>query len=71
MVVAVVGVLVGAVLSIALTPQLRGFLYEVNAWDWSTLSLVALLLVPAVICASYFPARRAARVDLLTALKSV
>jgi len=70
-VVAVVGVFAGALLSIALTPQLRGFLYEVNPWDWRTLSLVAVLLVPAVICASYFPARRAARVDPLTALKSV
>jgi ABC-type antimicrobial peptide transport system permease subunit len=70
-VVAVVGVLVGGLLSIALTPQLRGFLYEVNPWDWRTLLLVAFLLIPAVICASYFPARRAARVDPLTALKSV
>jgi len=61
----------GGLLSIALTPQLRGFLYDVNAWDWSTFSLVALVLVPSVICASYFPARRAARVDPLTALKSV
>jgi putative ABC transport system permease protein len=70
-VVAVVGVFFGGLLSIALTPQLRGFLYEVNPWDWSTLLLVAVLLIPAVICASYFPARRAARVDPLTALKSV
>ncbi len=70
-VVAVVGVFFGGLLSIALTPQLRGFLYEVNPWDWSTLLLVAVLLVPAVICASYFPARRAARVDPLTALKSI
>ncbi len=69
-VVAVAGVFFGALLSIALTPQLRGFLYEVSPWDWSTLLLVALLLVPAVICASYFPARRAGRVDPLTALKS-
>jgi len=70
-VVAVVGVFFGGLLSIALTPQLRGFLYEVNPWDWSTLLLVAVLLVPSVICASYFPARRAARVDPLTALKSI
>jgi len=70
-VVAVVGVFAGGLLSIALTPQLRGFLYDVNPWDWRTLCFVALLLAPAVICASYFPARRAARVDPLTALKSV
>jgi len=70
-VVALVGVFFGGLLSIGLTPQLRGFLYEVNPWDWSTLLLVAVLLIPAVICASYFPARRAARVDPLTALKSV
>jgi ABC-type antimicrobial peptide transport system permease subunit len=70
-VVAVVGVFFGGLLSIALTPQLRGFLYEVTPSDWSTLLLVAVLLVPAVICASYFPARRAARVDPLTALKSI
>jgi len=64
-------VVAGGLLSIALTPQLRGFLYDVNPWDWRTLCFVALLLAPAVICASYFPARRAARVDPLTALKSV
>jgi hypothetical protein len=70
-VVAVVGVFFGALLSMALTPQLRAFLYEVNPWDWGTLLVVAVLLVPAVICASYFPARRAARIDPLTALKSI
>jgi predicted permease len=70
-VVAVVGVFFGGLLSIVLTPQLRGFLYEVNPWDWSTLVLVAVLLVPAVICASFFPARRAARIDPLIALKTV
>ena len=70
-VVAVVGVFFGGLLSMALTPQLRGFLYEVSPWDWSTVLLVAVLLIPAVMCASYFPARRAARVDPLTALKSV
>jgi ABC-type antimicrobial peptide transport system permease subunit len=70
-VVAVAGVFFGALLSMALTPQLRGFLYEVNPWDWSTLLSVAVLLVPAVICASYFPARHAGRVDPLAALKSI
>lgn len=31
----VVVAVVGGLLSVALTPQLRGFLYEVNPWDWS------------------------------------
>jgi putative ABC transport system permease protein len=71
MAIAAVGVLVGALISIALTPQLGGFLYEVSPWDSNTFLSVALILVPAVILASYFPARRAARIDPLVALKSV
>jgi hypothetical protein len=70
-VIAVVGVFFGALISIALTPQLGGFLYEVTPWDSTTFLRVAFILIPAVICASYFPARRAARVDPLVALKSV
>jgi ABC-type antimicrobial peptide transport system permease subunit len=70
-VVAAVGVCFGALISIALTPQLGGFLYEVSPWDLSTFLWVALVLVPAVIVASYFPARRAGTIDPLIALKSV
>jgi ABC-type antimicrobial peptide transport system permease subunit len=71
MVIAAVGVFFGALISIALTPQLGGFLYEVTPWDSTTFLWVAFILVPAVISASYFPARRAARIDPLVALKSV
>ncbi len=69
-VVAGVGVFFGVLISIALTPHLGGFLYEVSPWDSSAFLWVALVLVPAVACASYVPARRAARIDPLIALKS-
>ena len=68
--VAAIGVAFGVVISVTLTPQLGGFLYEVSPRDSSTFLSVALVLVPAVLCASYFPARRAARIDPLIALKS-
>ena len=71
MAIAAVGVLFGALISITLTPQLGGFLYEVSPWDSNTFLWVALILVPAVILASYVPARRAARIEPLVALKSV
>ena len=53
--VAAIGVLFGALISITLTPQLGGFLYEVSPWDSSTFLSVALILVPAVMCASVLP----------------
>ena len=69
MMIAAVGICFGALFSIALTPQLGGFLYEISPWDSDTFVKVALILLPAVIFASYFPARRAARIDPLIALK--
>jgi putative ABC transport system permease protein len=71
LVIASAGVSVGALISIMLTPQLGVFLYDVSPWDSSTYLWVALVLVPVVMVASYFPARRAARIDPLIALKSV
>lgn len=71
MVIAAAGVLFGALFSIALTPQLGVFLYEVSPWDLSTYLWVGLVLVPLVMVAAYFPARRAARIDPRIALKSV
>jgi hypothetical protein len=70
MVIAGAGVFVGALMAIALTPQLGVFLYEVSPWDSGIYMWVALVLVPVVMVASFFPARRAARIDPLVALKS-
>jgi putative ABC transport system permease protein len=70
MIIAVAGGASGAMISLVLTPQLSGFLYEVSPWDAGTFLLAALLLVPVVVGAAYFPARHAAHIDPLVALKS-
>ena len=49
---------------------LEGLLYEIETFDAPTVAAVALILAAAAMFASYFPARRAARVDPIVALKS-
>jgi ABC-type lipoprotein release transport system permease subunit len=49
---------------------MRGLLYNVSASDPLTLLCVATTLVAVALLASYVPARRAVRVDLLVALRS-
>ncbi|MBA3970159.1 MAG: hypothetical protein H0X52_08660 [Gemmatimonadetes bacterium] len=49
---------------------MRGLLYEVSPMDMPTFGSVALLLAGVALLASYLPARRAARVDPMTALRS-
>jgi len=66
---ALLGVAIGFVASLALTRVLRSFLYEVSAIDPITYISVACLLVGVGLLASYLPARRATSVDPLTALR--
>jgi len=68
-VLAVVGVLAGAGLALALTRSLRGLLYQVSPTDPTTFALVACVLGGAALLASYLPARRATRVDPMVALR--
>jgi ABC-type antimicrobial peptide transport system permease subunit len=49
--------------------SLTSLLYGVKPSDWLTFSSVALLLVAVATIACCIPARRAARVDPLTALR--
>lgn len=63
------GVAVGFVLYALTAPSLRAFLYGVTATDPLTLFGATLVLVAAATLASWLPARRAARVDPVEALR--
>lgn len=70
LVVAGIGGSFGILIAALFTPQLAVFLYQVSPWDSPTFLTVALILIPLVVSAAYVPARRAARIDPLVALKS-
>jgi putative ABC transport system permease protein len=61
--VAFVGVVVGLLVSFALTRTMSGLLYGVAATDPLTFAGAATMLVAVVLVAGYLPARRAARLD--------
>lgn len=69
LVVAFIGVLLGAAGALAVTRVLSNLLYGVTATDPSTLACVSLLLLGIALLASYLPARRAARIDPMAILR--
>jgi len=70
MVVAALGVAAGLIGSVALTRLMAGLLYQVSPTDVVTLGVVTATLAGATLLANYIPARRAARVDPLVALRN-
>jgi ABC-type antimicrobial peptide transport system permease subunit len=64
------GILIGLVLAIATTRALRGVLFGVRPGDPLTLAAVALLLAIVALAAVYEPARRAASIDPIEALRA-
>jgi predicted permease len=64
------GLALGVAASLALTHMMTGFLYGVTATDPLTFLTVGMLLIATGLLAGYFPARRAARVDPMVALRS-
>lgn len=67
---AAVGILVGVACSAAAARGLRALLFGVNVWDISTVLAVGSLLAMAACLASYIPARRAASVNPVEALRA-
>jgi len=63
------GIAVGLAGAMMLTRVLSSFLYGVTATDPLTFAGVALSLIVAAAAASYLPARRASRVEPITALR--
>jgi len=64
------GVTIGSVCSVAAAALMRGLLFSVRAWDVPTLAAVAGLLSVSALLASFIPARRAASVNPVEALRS-
>lgn len=67
---AVVGLGVGFVVAMIFTRFLRGMLFGVGSNDWVTFAIVPVVLLLVTMCACYVPARRAAHVEPMRALRT-
>jgi macrolide transport system ATP-binding/permease protein len=65
-----VGVVIGLSCSIVAGMLLRSLLFNVQSWDASIIGAVATVLAISALLASFIPARRAASVDPIKALRS-
>jgi ABC-type antimicrobial peptide transport system permease subunit len=64
------GLAAGVVGAVIAGTLLRGMLFNVRSWDVSTLLAVGTMLAASALLASYIPARRAASVNPVEALRA-
>jgi predicted permease len=69
LVLVVIGLVVGLIVALLITKTAESLLYELKPNDPLTIALATLLLATIAVLAGYFPARRAARVDPMVALR--
>jgi putative ABC transport system permease protein len=69
MALAMIGVAIGLCTSYALTRLMKTLLFDVSATDPLTFTVIALLLAIVALTACWIPARRAAKVDPMVALR--
>jgi predicted permease len=67
---ALAGIVIGIACSVSAATLMRKLLFGVQSWDAATLCGVAALLAVSALLASYIPARRAASVNPLEALRA-
>ena len=64
-----IGIVAGLVGSLLTATLIRSLLFGVQSWDLATLVAVSVVLAACSLLASFFPARRASRVEPMVALR--
>jgi predicted permease len=64
-----IGIIIGLLLSLGIGRLLGAFLYGVSSFDPATLAGVAIVVTIVALLANYFPARRAMKINPITALR--